>query len=337
MAERARRGDRIAVGEASLAKGDRIAVADTRLADGDWIAVDWGTTSMRARLVSGEGAIRAEAPTGPGMGALTPDAFEPALVSAIGPWLVGPWLDGVDRPVDVLVCGMAGARQGWREAPYASVPAALDALLSSAITVPTDDARLAVRIVPGLSQADPPDVMRGEETQLLGLLVGNDLRDATVCLPGTHSKWVAIEDRRVIRFATHMTGEIFAAIGGHTILRHSLGADEASDDEAFDEAVREAREVAGAVLDRLFGLRAAGLLGDVSAGRARSRLSGLLIGAEIAVALGADRPGTVHVVAAGPLAARYGRALDAFGVHACVHDGGALAVAGLAAMRQSAG
>ena len=293
------------------------------MADGDWIAVDWGTTSMRARLVSADGTIRDEAAPGPGMGALQRADYEPTLLAAVSDWLH-------DGPAEVLICGMAGARQGWREAAYVPVPAALGGLLREAIDVPTDDARLRVRIVPGLSQSDPPDVMRGEETQLLGLLSRGALRDAVVCLPGTHSKWVRIEDGDVVAFSTHMTGELYALISTSSVLRHSM--DDGWNEDTFRAAVREAADDP-AVLDRLFALRAAGLLSIRPAGWAASRLSGLLIGAELARE---PAGGTVHIVGAGGLAARYHDALRALDRDGIVHDGGALAVAGLAALRQGA-
>ena len=300
-----------------------------RVRAGDWIAVDWGTTTMRARLVSAEGAVRAQAAHGPGMGTLLAGEYEPALTGAVGPWIDDRGASA-NAPVEVLICGMAGARQGWREAPYVAVPAALGELLRHAAPVPTADPRLAVRIVPGLSQDQPPDVMRGEETQLLGLLTREALGDATVCLPGTHSKWVRIKDRRVTAFSTHMTGEMFALLSERSVLRHSM--DEAWDGDAFREGVREGAR-SGGVLSGLFALRAATLLGERPAGWAAARLSGLLIGTE----LGAERaPGPVHVVASGALAERYGTALRALDREGIVHDGDALAVAGLAAMRQGA-
>ena len=291
------------------------------LRSGEWIAVDWGTTSMRARRVGVDGSVVAEAAAGPGMGALEAHAFEPALLEAVAPWLG-------EVPAEVLVCGMAGARQGWIEAPYVELPAALTGLLDHAVRPETRDPRLDVRIVPGLCRRDPADVMRGEETQLLGLLAGEDMADATVCLPGTHSKWARIEGRRVTGFETHMTGELYALLSSRSVLRHSV--DEGADEGAFDAAVGEALDDP-VILPRLFGLRASSLLEDVGPGTAAARLSGWLIGAEIARA--PSGPDAVHVVASGALASRYARALAVAEREARVHDGGTLAVAGLAALR----
>ena len=299
--------------------------------DGDWIAIDWGTTNMRAMLVADGGAVRDRAAAGPGMAALARSGrgaagFEDALREAIDGWVAGP--------IDVLVCGMAGARQGWVEAPYREVPAALDGLLAAAVRVPTRDARVNIRIVPGLCAREPrPDVMRGEETQLLGLLRQD--RATRVCMPGTHSKWVELDGERVTGFRTHMTGELNAVLTDHSILATSLAdaSGEAFDEDAFDDAVRAAIDAGGAVLDRLFAIRAAGLLAGTSASHARATLSGLLIGAELAREV-ADDPSPVALVGSGGLVQLYARALAVAGVGSTVHDGTDLAVAGLAAMRQ---
>ena len=307
---------------------------------GDWIAVDWGTTTMRAALVDPSGTVRARAPAGPGMGDIARAdggvaAYEVALAAAAAPWLG-------DGAIDVLVCGMAGARQGWVEAPYRDVPAALDDLLASAVSPAVPDARLRVRIVPGLCvRGERPDVMRGEETQLLGLLCATGERTLRACLPGTHSKWARVEDGRVIDFATHVTGEINALVRAHSVvglhIRPASGEEarreRAFDHDAFDAAVETARASGGTVLDRLFALRARSLLEGADRARDEATLSGLLIGAE--VAREAHEGGPIHLVGGGTLTALYARALRAGGIAAIVHDGGELAVAGLSAMRQS--
>ena len=327
----------------------------------DWVAVDWGTSRMRAYAIGPDDTVLHALPGGPGMGALAPDGFERVLTDALAPLLRDR---GAADPLEVLVCGMAGARQGWREAPYVPVPARLDGLLAHAVTPPLSDARLSVRIVPGLSQAPDPargtgaDVMRGEETQIIGLVAREGLEGATVCMPGTHAKWVTLAEGRVERFSTHMTGELHALLSTRSILRHSVGEDTpAPDARAFEAAVAEALAARGAVLDRLFGLRAGDLLavpGTERPGFAAARLSGLLIGAEIAVAtrpggsgatgapadaeVGGDRsPDAVHVVGAGALADLYVRALEIAGRTAVGHDGADLAVAGLARLRAARG
>ena len=297
-----------------------------RAEPGDWIAVDWGTSRMRAALVAADGEVRERAEPGPGMGSLKPHEFEPALLQAIHEWL------GTE-PMEVLVCGMAGARQGWREAPYVEVPASLTALLDGAVRVETKDRRIRVRIVPGLCVRDPaPDVMRGEETQLSGLLTTLGIADATVCLPGTHAKWARIENGRVVSFSTVMTGELHALLREHSILRHSVGTLRGDAAMApFDSAVRQAIASKGAVLPLLFGIRAASLLNDEDPDRNASRLSGLLVGADVATSLGAAAE--VHLIGSSELTKLYARAIHLAGATAHIHDGNALAVAGFHAMR----
>ena len=281
---------------------------------------------MRAALVADDGTVRARAEPGPGMGSLRPEEFEPALLRAVGDWLGS-------KTIEILICGMAGARQGWREAPYVEVPTGLGRLLDQSVAVETADHRLEVRIVPGVAVRDPSatrsDVMRGEETQIAGLLGHLDGGTSRICLPGTHTKWVTIEDGVITGFRTVMAGELHALLREHSILRHSV--DESWNDEAFDDAVANAFEVRGAVLPFLFPLRAHDLLKGFAPGEASARLSGLLIGSDVAHGIAGD--GKVHITGAGRLAGLYARAFEIRGVKAIIHDGDALAVAGLHAMR----
>ncbi|KFE36417.1 2-dehydro-3-deoxygalactonokinase [Thioclava atlantica] len=286
----------------------------------DWIAVDWGTSQLRAFAMSGE-RVLAEASSDEGMGRLAPDAFEPALLRLIEPWLGS----GV---TPVIACGMVGARQGWAEAPYRTVPCAPVAP-GALMPVAARDPRLNVSILPGLCQADPADVMRGEETQIAGFLSLHPEFEGTLILPGTHSKHVRIAGGEVTGFATHMTGELFATLAQHTVLRHSVAELDGTAPEAFAEGLRMGR--AGEALSRLFGLRAEALLSGLSPEEARARLSGLLIGAELAQlpASGA----AVAIIGAGALAARYREALALLGIAAAVHDGAELVRRGLIAAR----
>ena len=177
-----------------------------------WIAVDWGTSNLRAWAMGAEGPL-AEAVSDDGMGKLQPADFEPALLRLISPWLTAP-------RTPVLACGMVGARQGWREAPYRAVPCApVDA--AGVLHVPTDP-RLTFHIAPGLSQDRPADVMRGEETQVAGVLALHKGFDGVICHPGTHSKWVHVSAGEVVSFQTFMTGEIFALLSTQSVLRHSM-------------------------------------------------------------------------------------------------------------------
>ena len=287
----------------------------------DWIAVDWGTTHLRAWAMDAGDRVLASADSAEGMGTLDRAGFEPALLRLVGDWL--------DAPVPVVACGMVGSRQGWVEAPYAAVPCA--PLPSGFARPAVTDARLQVHVIPGLKQADPADVMRGEETQIAGHLALNPDWDGVLCLPGTHTKWAHVSAGEVVSFQTVMTGDLFAAISGHTVLRHSVG--DGWDADAFDRGLDEGRDRPERLAARLFSIRAEGLLGGAAPGAARARLSGLLIGAELAATraywLGRD----VAILGAGGLTDLYLRALAAQAVTATRADAEAATLAGLAAAR----
>ncbi|RYH11684.1 2-dehydro-3-deoxygalactonokinase [Tropicimonas sp. IMCC6043] len=289
----------------------------------DWIAVDWGTSSLRAWGIDREGTVLWEERSDRGMGGLAPDEFEPAFLTLVGDHL-GP------GPIEAIACGMVGARQGWVEAGYRAVPChPLDPEMTRA---PTKDPRLQVRIIGGLSQASPADVMRGEETQIAGFLATSPRFDGVICLPGTHTKWVHVSAGEVVSFQTCMTGDLFAAIAGHTVLRHSVQTED-WDDAAFAEAVDDAVSRPEKLAARLFSLRAEGLLSGLAPGAARARLSGALVGAELA----ATRPywlgQPIAIIGAGGISKLYARALESLGNTPSRAAGDAMVLKGLAAAR----
>ena len=295
---------------------------------GSWIAVDWGTSRLKAWHVAEDGRVLAETATSAGAGRLRGDAFEAALVEA-----VGGWLD--EDPIDVLVAGMAGRRGGWRQAPYLDLPGDLDGLATHCVAVPCADARLKVAIVPGLCQRRPrPDVMRGEETQLQGLLAREPGFAGRVCLPGTHSKWAEVGPGGIVGFRTFMTGEVFALIAAHSILANDVAADDAEgfDPAAFEAGLRRGAEAPGDLIASMFEVRAAGLLSAADPGGARARLSGLLIGAELGAA-GATNGDPVVIIGAKGLAARYVDGVAMLGGRARRLDVEAATLAGLEAIR----
>ena len=271
----------------------------------DWIAVDWGTSNLRVWAMGPDGPM-AQVQSDDGMGRLARDGFEPALLALIGPWLGA----GV---VPVMACGMVGSRQGWHEAPYRTVPCTpMDTAF--AVTVRTHDPRISLRIAPGLKQTTPADVMRGEETQIAGAMALG-AADGVICLPGTHSKWVQISAGEVVSFQTCMTGELFALLSEHSVLRHGMQGD-GFDLPGFDTALSDAISRPEKIAARLFSLRAEGLIGNLPAPVARARLSGLLIGIELA----ATRPywlgQAVTLVGADAISGLYARALAAQGLTA---------------------
>ncbi|MDA9507262.1 2-dehydro-3-deoxygalactonokinase [Bradyrhizobium sp. CCBAU 11386] len=274
-----------------------------------YVAVDWGTSSFRLWLVDRAGQVLAERRSDEGMLAAAKTGFAGVLQSH---------LSAIEAPahLPVLVCGMAGAKTGWVEAGYVDTPAPLAAILKQAVRVP-GEAR-DIRILPGIAQRDAgaPDVMRGEETQLLGALGLEAAGEALVCMPGTHSKWVRVKDGTVAHFSTFMTGELFSVVSRETILSLAVaGADDAEDVASFKTAVKAAFEAPAFVANLLFGARSRQLLFGGTPAAARETLSGTLIGVELAAGLsGAVPKAGVTLIASGRLAMLYRLAFDALPV-----------------------
>ncbi len=289
----------------------------------DWIAVDWGTTHLRIWLMTADGQALERIDSNKGMAGLRPDHFEPVLIDALRDHLE----PGVTLPV--VICGMAGSRQGWAEARYVSVPCKPPSI-DQATHVPTRDARIDVHILPGIKQDKPADVMRGEETQIAGVMQIDPDFDGIVCLPGTHCKWAHISAGEVVSFRTFLTGEMFALLSEQSVLRHSV-ADDGWDGDAFTDALDQAMSRPAAVAAELFSLRAEALLTDLDPVTARSRLSGLLIGIELAAAkpywLGQD----VRIAGAAKIATAYADALSAQAVPVTILDAETVTLAGLTA------
>lgn len=274
-------------------------------------AADWGTTRLRIWLLDAAGNVLAEHRGDDGLISAREAGFSSVLERHLA---------AMDTPetLPVIACGMVGSRQGWVEATYVDTPAPITAILQEAVRVPGQSRD--IRIVPGLAQrlADAPDVIRGEETQLAGAGLPHTGRHL-VCMPGTHSKWVKVENGTVTGFGTWPTGELFSLLAEHSILRHSLGnppATVAPDNGFFRHSCTVALAEGGDVTSRLFSIRAASLLQDLSQADAAARLSGLLIGSEIAAAqrrFGAgDAP--VTLIGTGSLGALYTAALALVGI-----------------------
>ncbi len=280
------------------------------------IGVDWGTTSFRAFRIARDGTIRDRRAGLRGILNVPNNRFSDTLREEIGPWLAA----GENH---VLLSGMIGSRQGWKEAPYLPCPAGAPEIASALVGIEFDWAQ--VKLVPGLSATDEAgvaEVMRGEETQVIGVLdaMGGS---GLACLPGTHSKWVRVEDRRITGFTTHMTGEAFGALRGYTILGRMM-REGPSDGAPFDAGVRRSGDPGG-LLHHIFGARAEVLAGRLVETDAAAYLSGILIGHEVRSAL-VGAPGVVvHVIGAPELTALYSRAIAAQGGFPERHDGEAAA------------
>ena len=271
------------------------------------IGVDWGTTSLRAYRIAADGAVLARIDAPRGILSVPPGGFPDALRDVAAGWIAA----GERR---ILLAGMVGSRQGWVEAPYLPCPAGLDGLAGAAIPVPFDGAE--VLLLPGLSCRDRhgvPEVMRGEETQMLGAAEAIGAAEATICLPGSHSKWAGLKDGAVQGFTTHFTGEAFAALSAHTILARMMDPAAPHHPAGFARGVARAKQ-GGGLLHHLFGLRAASLFHEIVEAEAASFLSGLLIGHEVAAALEDGVTPPIILIGSAALTARYAMALDIFGV-----------------------
>lgn len=280
------------------------------------IGIDWSTTSMRAFRVGDDGSIR-DRRAGPKGILNVPDGrFGDTLREEIGPWLAA----GENH---VLLSGMIGSRQGWKFAPYLPCPAGPAELAGALVDIGFDWAR--VKLVPGLSGVDESgvaEVMRGEETQALG--VESLLREGGLaCLPGLHSKWVRVAGGRIVGFTTYMTGETFGALRGHTILARMM-RDGPTDGEPFDAGIARSAEPGG-LLHHVFSVRALVLAEQLTEADASPYLSGILVGHEVRAALAQAPETVVQVIGTPDITALYAKAIAACGGYAERHDGEAAA------------
>ena len=294
------------------------------------IGVDWGTSQLRAYLLDGCGAIldRREAPRG----ILTVEAggFPGVLAEALAGWPGG---------LPVILSGMVGSRQGWVEAPYLPCPARPGDLAGGLVALDAPGLGPA-RLVPGISHRHPdghPDVIRGEETQIAGALMALGLSEGLFVLGGTHSKWVRVEGGAIAGFSTYMTGEVFAALRGHTILGRLMPSAERGEGEGFRRGVTEGAALpsAGALLARLFSVRTLGLFDELPGRELSDYLSGLLIGAEMAAAT-REGAGRFIAVKSQGLERHYDVAADILGLD-CVPAPADCVVLGHLAIARAAG
>lgn len=264
------------------------------------IACDWGTSSLRAYRLDAAGRVLDSRRSALGILAAAP-RFAEVLAEQIAGW---------DEPL-LLLSGMIGSRQGWVEMPYVPCPAGFADIAAGIreIEAPALPGR-RLFLVPGLSMpgtGTAPDVMRGEETQICGLLPTLARGEHWVCLPGTHSKWARVVDGRVIEFQTAMTGELFDLLRRHSLLSRSMPDEAAFDPTAFSQGLDRAGQGGGLPYE-LFGVRARHLFGELAEAQLPSYLSGLLIGHELQ-----GRPslrGPVHLIGGEALLKPYSIALE---------------------------
>jgi 2-dehydro-3-deoxygalactonokinase len=250
------------------------------------LALDWGTSSLRAFLMQ-DGKVVQTRQSGHGIQHLPAPGragFEQAFAAIAGDW-VRQWPD-----IPVVASGMVGSAQGWREARYVRCPADIQALAQSRVAVPSGLGPDIV-IAPGVLFDEPgqlPDVMRGEEIQVAGALLDNPQYASRSCivLPGTHSKWVHIEDGRIVRFSTYLTGELFSVLCQHSILGRLLPEKQEAKREpnfaAFELGLATSKgSRPGDLSHQIFAARTLGLTGRLPPSSLADYLSGLLIGNEM--------------------------------------------------------
>ncbi len=260
-----------------------------------FIALDWGTTSFRAYRVGAGGAVLETLAAPKGILAVQNGAFDDALESHIGQW---------DKATPILASGMITSRQGWIELPYVACPANLKSI-AAAIKAHTSKQGRRIFFVPGISARSSdgiPDVIRGEETQVLGASLGGQEYFVT---PGTHSKWIEVAGGNITGFATYMTGEVFAVLKAHSILGRLMAGDEV-EEAAFERGVRAALKDPGGFLHRIFSARTLALFNEMPESHLSSYLSGQIIGTEIAHATSHRSRSAIYRILATPaLAERY--------------------------------
>ncbi len=291
-----------------------------------FIALDWGTTSFRAYRVGETGQVQETVSAADGILTVADGKFEAALEKHIGLW---------DKRLPVMAAGMITSRQGWIELPYLPCPASA-ADLARALHHHVTSSGRHIAFATGLSYRAPngiPDVMRSEETEVFGSL---DLGVSHFVTPGTHSKWITTEGDRITRYATYVTGEVFAALKNHTILGR-LMKDGPDDEEAFARGVSAALDDPAGFLHRIFSARSLGLFGEIAPESIASYLSGQVIGTEVAHAIRDNPKDAEYAVLASPgIGGRYVKAIAMAGLKVRYGDPKAI-VKGLRLYAQHAG
>lgn len=272
------------------------------------LGIDWGTTNRRAYALDAQGNLVRQHSDGFGIMAVGGD-FENSLKQLLQELQL-------DR-ADVIMSGMVGSRNGWREAPYLDASHPIDRLDEAMMEVPVSGGNMRCRIVPGmryLDESGAPDVMRGEETQIFGALALG-APDGWLVHPGTHCKWALIGNRRVARLRTFMTGEFYSLLSRHGTLA-ALMENSQTSAEAFEAGLRASQR--SALTHAVFGCRALVVTDEMPAPYAASYLSGVLIGTELADMRERIGNGPVQVIGSPELAARYRTALEYFDIRSHV-------------------
>lgn len=287
---------------------------------GAWIAIDWGTSNFRAWLINDKDVLDKRS-ANCGLLHVGQGQFDATLKTLLGDWLTHA------APV-IVMAGMVGSQQGWHDVDYCPIPAGVDSLISRSKYFITSWGSEAW-IIPGLRQSSSgeiPDVMRGEEVQLLGLALLAGLDDFQAILPGTHSKHARVRQRQVTDFSTYMTGELYHLLLAHSLLGRAL-PEAVEDESAF--ARRERCPSGPAVKPTAFSARTLRLSGELPASSVGDYLSGLLMGAEFTT----DYSGQIWLVGSAALTRRYQLAATVCGVQTRCIDGDRCFIAGMQSLQ----
>jgi 2-dehydro-3-deoxygalactonokinase len=294
------------------------------------ILIDWGSTNFRALHLDDDGQVMDKLNNAKGISKISRDEMPILLNELVDKWHCS----------NIYACGMVGSSVGWQEVPYVACPATIHDIASAA--KPVDFSGIQVKVIPGLKYQNEQgnwDVMRGEELQAVGWLMSQKREEGStdICLmPGTHSKWVEIKDESINSFFTSMTGEIFATLKTHGLLRHHVTED-ALPDEHFIEGVDAGLSQEG-LGRKLFSIRGNCLLNGMTAAHASGFASGLLIGAEIADALlmypNIKKSSRVNIIAAPELANLYAVALQHVNLESIVFDSHSICSSGFKAINE---
>jgi 2-dehydro-3-deoxygalactonokinase len=275
----------------------------------DRIVVDWGTSSFRAYRFGGDGAMRDTHRADAGILVVTDGGFEPLLDRQIGGWIT--------PRSEILLSGMITSRNGWVETPYVTCPATLASIAEGARTRRHSSGAL-MRFLPGVSTLAPtPDVMRGEEIQVFGSIAPGQA--GMVVLPGTHSKWVVVDNGAITGLRTFLTGEMFALLRKHSIVGRLIPEGPATFNAgAFLQGVEQAgAQTSISLLNDVFTARSGALLDAFPNTEIADRLSGILVGHELKAGLGlaeeAGYNGPILLVGEAELTQRYALALAHLG------------------------
>ena len=271
------------------------------------LAVDWGTSSLRGALISSDGVVLDKRAFPQGIMQVAHGQFQHVFEQRFGDWITGNTL--------CLISGMAGSRQGWREAPYCPCPSGFEDIAQHLQWIEKD----RIGIVPGLStfNGQTPDVIRGEEIQIFGALSNLQMTNAEFVLPGTHSKWAMVAGGQIQSFKTFMTGEFYALLSQHSILAKTCLPDAPWKKDVFLEGVMQSQK-SGGLLHHAFSARSLALFEKLNPAQSSSYISGLLIGEEIKSAR-SPQTGTTEplfILGNSQLTQRYACALAALEIQA---------------------